>query len=284
MPPRTAPTTRQRRLGYELRKLRHRAGLSVTEAGKQLGLDQSRISNLEAARFGISAERVRTFAYKYGCADADYVEALASMTTSGRRRNWWTEYTSTLPAGLLDLAETEFHATAIDTAQTTHLPGLLQTVDYARAVFRQTIPKLPPPQIEYRVSHRIKRQDLLFRETALPYKAVIHEAALRMRFGGVETTREQLKHIMEMGQRSHITILVIPFTAGAFPGAGQSVLYAHGPVPQLDTVQLDSEHGSIFLEADAELDKYRTLMREFEAVAVDADASRETIQQVIDSL
>lgn len=283
MPPRTAPTARQRRLGYELRKLRLRAGLNATEAGKQLGLDQSRISNIEAARFGISAERVRTFAYNYGCADSDYVDALASMTST-RRKNWWEEYASTLPAGLLDLAETEFHAAAIDTAQTTHLPGLLQTVDYARTVFRQSIPKLPPPQIEYRVSHRIKRQDLLYRDDPVPYKAVIHEAALRMQFGGPEVTRDQLKYLVEMSEREHITILVIPFTAGAFPGAGQSVLYAHGSVPQLDTVQLDSEHGSVFLEAEAQLDKYRTLMREFESVAVDAVASREIIQQAIESL
>lgn len=283
MPPRTAPTARQRRLGYELRKLRQRAGLNATEAGKQLSLDQSRISNIEAARFGISAERVRTFAYNYGCADSEYIDALASMAAT-RKKGWWEEYSSTLPAGLLDLAETEFHAASIDTAQTTHLPGLLQTVDYARTVFRQTIPKLPPPQIEYRVSHRIKRQDLLFRDDPVPYKAVVHEAALRMQFGGAEVTREQLKHIAEMSERDHITVLVVPFTAGAFPGAGQSVLYAHGPVPDLDTVQLDSEHGSVFLEAEAQLDKYRVLMREFESVAVGPDESGNIIQQAIDSL
>lgn len=283
MPPRTAPTARQRRLGHELRKLRLRAGLSATEAGKQLGLDQSRVSNIEAARFGISAERVRTFAYNYGCADSEYVDALAAMT-GNRRRSWWDEYSSTLPAGLLDLAETEFNACAIDTAQTTHLPGLLQTVDYARTVFRQTIPKLPPPQIEYRVSHRIKRQDLLYRDDPIPYRAIIHEAALRMQFGGTDATREQLKHLVEMSERDHITILVVPFSAGAFPGAGQTVLYAHGPVPELDTVQLDSEHGSIFLEAEAQLEKYRTLMREFETVAMTPEDSRAIIRQTTKNL
>ncbi|MBU7596608.1 helix-turn-helix transcriptional regulator [Streptomyces sp. P38-E01] len=283
MPPRTTTTARQRRLGYELRKLRQRAGLSATEAGKQLGLDQSRISNIEAARFGISADRVRTFAYNYGCADSGYVDALAAMTTS-RRKDWWDEYASTLPSGLLDLAETEHHASAIETAQTTHLPGLLQTVDYARSVFRQSIPNLPPPQVEFRVSHRIKRQDLLYRNVPVAYRAVIHEAALRMQFGGADVTREQLAHILDMSEREHITILVIPFTAGAFPGAGQSVLYAHGPVPQLDTVQLDSEHGSLFLEAEGQLEKYRTFMREFESVAVDDHASRSIIRRVIESL
>lgn len=283
MPPRAAPTTRQRRLGYELRKLRLRAGLSVTEAGRRLGLDQSRISNIEAARFGISAQRVRTFAHNYGCLDEQYVDALAAMTM-GRRRNWWDEYASSLPVGLLDLAEMESYSTAIETAQVTHLPGLLQTRGYARTVFQQTIPKLSPPQVEHRVSHRIKRQDLLFRDAPITYKAVIHEAALRMQFGGVEVTREQLQHILEMSEHSHITVLVVPFTAGAFPGAGQSVLYSHGSVPKLDTVQLDSEHGCVFLEAEEDLDKYRILLREYEQVAVDANASRAIIHQVIESL
>ena len=72
--------------------------------------------------------------------------------------------------------------------------------------------------------------------------------------------RPQLKHLLNMSERDHITIRVIPFDAGAFPGSGQSIYYVHGPVPQLDTVHLDQSHGPVFLDAEAQLDKYRVVL------------------------
>lgn len=283
MPPRPTATVRQQRIGAELRKLRERAGLTAREAGELLSVNAARISSIEAGRFGVSADRVRMFAHNYGCSDEPYIEALSAMT-AGRGRSWWDEYREALPSGLLDLAELEHHATAIRTAQVAHIPGLFQTVDYARLIFRQSIPRLHPPEIEYRVTHRIKRQGILFSDHPTPYTAIIHEAALRMRFGGRNVTREQLKHIAEMSERDHVTVLVIPYEAGIFPGAGQTVLYAEGPVPHLDTVQLDAEHGSVFLHADLQLDNYRTFMTHFEAVALKESASRDLIQEIINAL
>ncbi|UGY93378.1 helix-turn-helix domain-containing protein [Streptomyces gobiensis] len=283
MPPRGTPTARQQRLGFELRKLRERAGMSATEAAALMSLTQSRVSNIELGRYGVSADRVRMFARTYKCGDPALIDALAAMTT-GRTRNWWEEYRDTLPAMLLDLAELEHHAASIRTAQFTHLPGLLQTVDYARLIFRQNIPELSPPEVEHLVSHRIKRQGILYKDEPTPNIAVIHEAALRMQFGGPDVMREQLQHIVKMGERDNVTVLVIPFSAGIFPGTGQTVVYAEGPVPQLDTVQLDTEHGSEFLYADAQLERYRTFMDRFEAAALDADASSELIHSIINSL
>lgn len=283
MPPRAAATVRQQRIGAELRKLRERAGLNAREAGELLSVNAARISAIEGGRFGVSADRVRMFAHNYGCSDEAYVDALAAMT-AGRGRNWWDEYREALPSGLLDLAELEHHASAIRTAQIAHLPGLLQTVDYARLIFRQSIPKLTPPEVEYRVSHRIKRQGILYGDNPTPYAAIIHEAALRMRFGSRSVTREQLEHIVEMSELGHVTVSVIPYEAGIFPGAGQTVLYAEGPVPHLDTVQLDAEHGSVFLHADLQLEKYRTFMTYFEAVALKEAASRDVIHTIIRDL
>ncbi|MEW2569565.1 helix-turn-helix transcriptional regulator [Streptomyces sp. NPDC047070] len=283
MPPRAAATVRQQRIGAELRKLRERAGMTAREAGELLNVNAARISSIEAGRFGVSADRIRMFAHSYGSSDEPYIEALVAMAI-GRGRSWWDEYRETLPSGLLDLSELEHHATTISTAQIAHIPGLFQTVDYARLVFRQSIPKLSPPEIEYRVTHRIKRQGILFADKPIPYTAIIHEAALRMRFGSRDVTREQLEHIVEMSEREHVTVLVIPYEAGVFPGAGQTVLYAEGPVPQLDTVQLDAEHGSVFLHADLQLEKYRTFMTHFRAVALKEAESRTLIQAIIDNL
>ncbi|WP_234345985.1 DUF397 domain-containing protein [Streptomyces sp. NRRL F-5755] len=133
-----------------------------------------------------------------------------------------------LPSGLLDLAELEHRATSISTAQIAHLPGLMQTVGYARIIFRQSIPALSPPEIEHRVSRRIKRQEMLYGDDPTPLKAIIHEAALHMQFGGRRVAKERLCHVAELSELLHVTVLVTPYSAGIFPGAGRAVLYVFG--------------------------------------------------------
>jgi len=280
---RSNPTGRQLRFGAELRKLREHAGLSATEAGQLIGIKQTQVSNMEAGRVGVSAERVRTLACHYDCGDKALIEAIAAMT-GDRKRGWWEEYREILPAGLLDLAELEHHATRLRTAVTVHIPGLFQTTDYAREIFRQAVPELPQPDIEHRVSFRLKRQTVLFRDPPTPHQVIVHEAALRMQFGGPRVTREQLKYLLDMNEREHVALHIIPFDAGTFPGSGQSIYYAEGPVPQLDTVNLDQSHGPVFLDAEAQLNKYRVLLDRMDASALTPEESQNFIRDIIKDL
>ncbi|WP_030660449.1 helix-turn-helix transcriptional regulator [Streptomyces rimosus] len=283
MAPRAVITARRLRLGAELRKLRELAGLSSTEAGRLLGTNQAQISNIESGRFGVSGERIRAMARNYDCADEPLLNELITMA-GARRRGWWEEYREVLPAGLLDLAEMEHYAAGLRVAHTVHIPGLLQTPEHAREVFRQGVTPLTPPEIEHRVSFRIKRQTVLYRNAPAPYRAVVHEAALRMKFGGPTIARPQLERLLETSERDGVTIRVIPFDAGAFPGSGQSVYYIDGPVPHLDTVQLDQSHGPVMLDAEAQLSKYRKLLERMEAVALGKRESRDFIQAIARSL
>lgn len=201
-----------------------------------------------------------------------------------RIRGWWEEYREILPAALLDLAEVEHHAERLRAAVTLHIPGLLQTTDYAREVFRQDVPAMSPPDIEHRVSFRVKRQAVVFRDSPTPHQATIHEAALRMRLGGPGVTRAQLQHLLDMSERDHITLRVLTFDAGILPGSGQSFYYSTGPVPQLDTVHLDQSHGPVFLDSEAQLDKYRVLLDRLDASALPPAESRALIHKIAQEL
>ncbi|MFF3821159.1 helix-turn-helix domain-containing protein [Streptomyces bluensis] len=278
------PTGRQLRFGAELRKLRERAGLSATEAGQLLGIKQAQVSNMEAGRVGMSAERVRTIACHYDCSDKPLIQALSDMT-SQRTRGWWEQYRDLVPSALLDLAELEHHARSLRDSTTARIPGLLQTREYALEIFRQAVTELSPPDIEHRLSFRIKRQAILYRaDNPTPYEAIVHEAALRMKVGGATVARQQLQHLLDMSERDHITLRAITFDAGAYPGSGQSIHYAYGPVPQLDTVYLDQAHGLAFLDAEAQLHKYRTLFDRIGAVALAPEKTRDLIHNVMREL
>lgn len=275
---------RQRRLGTELRKLRERAGLTATGAAAQLGVNQARVSMIETGRTPVSAERVRSMAHAYDCFDEHLIEVLAAMT-SRRTRGWWEEYRDHVLVALVDLAELEHHAAALRVALMIHIPALLQTVDHTRALFQAVVPPMRQYEIEHRLTHRLKRQGVLHRQDPPPYTAIMHEAALRMGFGGPVVARGQLKHLTDMSELPHVTLRVIPFGAGQFPTPGQSFDYVEGPVPQLDTVQLDSRHGACeFLDAEAQLSKYRAVLDGMESCSLPPTESRDFIQHLIQDL
>lgn len=279
MPPRSAPTERQKRLGNELRRIRTAAGMTAESAAGLLGVDPGKISNMESGVRAISVERLRTLACNCGCTDEDYVRALVEMTRRGAR-GWWEGYRGRLPHGFLDIAELEAHATRLRLATTVHIPGLLQTSEHALAVFRAVIPVLPEHEVALRMAFRAHRKELITEPGGPEFTAFVHEAALRMEFGGAKVARAQLHHLLDLSERDNVTVRVIPFRHGAFPGAGQTLLYADGPVPQLDTVQIDNAHGPDFLYADAQLAKYRAHLDGWERLAHGPDQSRDVIHAI----
>ncbi|MEV7287726.1 helix-turn-helix transcriptional regulator [Streptomyces sp. NPDC093252] len=279
MPPRKVPTARQRRLGAELRKIREHSGLTLIQAATELGTDRTTMSNIESGRFGVSSERVRTWAAHYGCPDAEYVGALAGMAEE-RGKGWWEDYRGELSAGLLDLSEMEHHSAALRVVQIMHMPGLLQTEYYARAVFSVAVPPLSDTDLRRRLSHRLKRRDVLDRPKAPSCTFLIHEAALRMVFGSRAIARSQLTHLLEESERDNVSVRVVPFAIGGFPNAGSSTLYAYGAVPQLDTVQTDTPHGPAFLDAETRLSNYRAVLDRTEERSLDAGQSRDFIHEI----
>jgi transcriptional regulator with XRE-family HTH domain len=276
-------TIRQRRLGAELRRMRERAELTTVKAGDMTGQSQSRVSSIESGGYAVSADRVRSMARTYSCSDEVLIEALAALT-GGRAKGWWDEYLGILPQAMLDLAELEHFATHMRVASVIHLPGLLQTREHAHTVISDVVPPLAPYEVEHRVSHRIKRQVVLYGDQPTRFTAIIHEAALRMGFGGPIVARKQLEHLIAMSERDNITVLIIPFGTGTFPNSGQSILYLGGAVPHLDTVQLDTDHGSEFLDTQPQLAKYRTVLDRMEALALKPTASRDLINRIARSI
>ena len=144
---RRRPTARQVRLGAELRKLREAAGLKAREAAALLGADSVQMSQIESGIAGVSEARVRRLAAHYSCADRELVDALVAMATE-RARGWWESYRDDLPTAFLDLPELEHHARYRWDADFLHVPGLLQTEDYARALFAFVNPEFPESDVE----------------------------------------------------------------------------------------------------------------------------------------
>ncbi|MGW5866153.1 helix-turn-helix domain-containing protein [Streptomyces sp. NPDC055239] len=283
MPPRSQPTARQVRLGAELRRMRDAAGMTAKEVAQFLGSTSAQMSQMEAGIAGVSEQRVRSLAAHYACGDEALIDALVAMAVD-RTRGWWEEYREVLPPVFLDLAELEHFATFMQVVGTAHVPGLLQTDDYARAVLSYRVPELPETELEPRVAHRVRRRSVLSREGAVSFEAVLHESVLRTRVADRRVAREQLDELLRQSERPNVSVRVIPFDVDGFAGASSMMLYAGGSVEALDTVQRDAPYGTALLDAPAQLLAMRTLFRKVEAVSLEPAKSREFIHRVAKEL
>lgn len=283
MPVRKPSTERQRRLGAELRRMREHIGMTINEAAIVHRTDRTTVSNTESARSGVSSDRVRVWAANYRCPDAAYIDALAGMARE-RGPRWWDEYRDALPAGLLDIAEMEHHAAALRSAQIMHMPGLLQLPDYMRGIFAEAVPTMAPVDLEQHVAFRLRRAEILDRPDPPLCEFLIHESALRMRFGDRGVLLRQIAHLLKQAERPNVAVHVVPFSAGGFANAGSSTLYACGPVPQLDTVQIDVPTGVTFLCAETYLVNYRAVLDRMRERALDTGESVDFIRQVAEDI
>ncbi|MFJ8507708.1 Scr1 family TA system antitoxin-like transcriptional regulator [Streptomyces avermitilis] len=274
---RTVITIRQERLGKELRKMRERAGLGLREAARATGINEGRLSNTEIGRFGVSAERVRFLAAYYEAGDTPLADALAAMA-SERVRGWWEGYRGLLPRGFLDLAELEHHARHVRSLEIVNIPGLLQSEEHVRALYRGSPVEMDEEQQNLRVEFRLRRQEVLGRDD-FAYEVVIHEAALRIRKADRGAARRQLQHLLEQSERPQVTVRVVPFDRDGFTSSSP-ILLLDGPVPQLDTVLRDAPHGGAFLDAEAQLATYRRWIVEVQKAAFGVVESRDFIHDL----
>ncbi|MEU6995901.1 helix-turn-helix transcriptional regulator [Streptomyces sp. NPDC046465] len=281
--PRKQPTARQARLGRELRKMRESAGLTAREAARLLGAVPVTMSQIESGVTGVSEARVRRLASHYSCTDGELVDALVTMATD-RTRGWWEEYREVLPHVFADLAELEHHARYMQVIGTAHVPGLLQTEDYARAVLSYRVPELPTSELDSRLAHRMQRKLTLADGRSTPFEAVLHEFVLRTRVADRHVARSQLLSLLTESEQAHVTVRVVPFDVDGFAGASSMMLYVGGAVPTLDTVQRDAPYGSVFLDASAQLLAMRTLFRKVEAASLEPVASRDLIHRLAKEL
>ncbi|WP_234326983.1 DUF397 domain-containing protein [Streptomyces sp. NRRL WC-3742] len=153
-------------------------------------------------------------------------------------KGWWTEFRHDTTRSALDLAEAEAHATALDNYESLLIPGLLQTRAYSEVIQGFN---------EKKVEFRHERHKILTGNNAPPYRAVIHEAALHMMYGGPTVIRDQLNHLIEMSRLPNVTIQILPFDCTTYASNDTPFLLIRGAHTRLDTVLLEHPHGSDFI-------------------------------------
>lgn len=264
MPEVRSPTVRRRELGALLRKLRTEKGLTVEQAAEQLMFSMSKLSRMETGHGVATPRDIRDVCSLYEVTDKAERERMLKLAAEGKQAGWWQSYD--LPYSTYVGLEAE--ATAISDFQSSVVPGLLQTADYARAGHEGAMPRLSPKEIERRIEAKLTRQALLEQDDPPDFSAVLDEAVLHRMVGGPAVMSAQLGRLIEAANRPKVTIQVIPFTLGAHPGVESNFNILEMPSPTPGVVFVEGLVGSIYLERSEELTRYRQIFERLQAISL----------------
>ncbi|MFJ4784385.1 helix-turn-helix domain-containing protein [Streptomyces sp. NPDC088794] len=187
--------------GYELRRHREAAGMTLAQLGSIVFCSGSLIGQIETTL----KVPTREFSERVdaGLGTDGTFSRLVGLVLRSQLPNWFQPY-----------AEMESKAAYISSFQAQLVYGLLQTPAYARAVLGAR----DEGNIDGKVAARLDRQRILDRDEPPVMWVVLSEAVLHQEVGGREVMREQLAHILAMQKRRWLEIQILPFGAGAHTG------------------------------------------------------------------
>ncbi|MEU1896876.1 helix-turn-helix transcriptional regulator [Nocardiopsis dassonvillei] len=276
----TGVPVRRRYLAIQLRRLRNAAKLTQDEVWKNLGWSRAKIQRLEAGSFQrLKAGDIMALCQLYS-APSDVAEELIQIARDSRtHKPWWLQYEDVLPGAFVGL---EAEATMIQEFNIGLVPGLLQTPAYISALLASAVGNTSD-QAEQRLKSRLERQrNILERQEPPLIFVVIDEAALRRQIGGPEVMREQIRHLLDVGQRPNVEIQVLPFSSGAHAAGGLPfTILSFSDGNNADSVVfLESRGDGFYLESEAEINRHRLVFSRTQGSALSVPDSTALLEHL----
>ncbi|GGM73715.1 transcriptional regulator [Longimycelium tulufanense] len=266
--PKSNPTMQRLQLGLELKRLREETGVSREEITERLGWHPTKLSRVEQGSATVSATEIEVFAALFEVTGkaADRLRTLGKEARKrgryGKVSDWARQY-----VGM------EASAAEILIFSEELMPGLLQTREYAHAVAEASV-LANPADIDQLVESRVHRRDRLTSSDAPAVSVVLSEAVLRRHVGGAVVMRDQLRLLQDLRKLPHVTIQVLPFSAGAHAAMGTSFTLLRLAETGKTTVYLEDITSSDYLDRPQHIRAYRLV---FDRLRVAALGEHETV-------
>jgi len=186
-----------RTVGKVVKMWRERKVLTQAELGTAIGYSEEQVSSVERGRRAPKPQFLEA---------ADQVLDAGGMITGLKKDVEEARY----PKKVRDLAKLEGEAVELCAYANSVVHGLLQTPEYAGALYGMRRPPFTEEMLEQLVAARIARQEIFDRQPAPVFSFVQEEVSLRRPLGGRMVMRKQLERMVEFGQRRNVEIQVMP--------------------------------------------------------------------------
>lgn len=272
------PILLKQEIGRRLRAAREAIGLDMLEAAERLEIARSSMSRIENGQATVSVHLVRSMLDLYDV----YSEDLLDLVRRARQTGWWKAH------GISDkdFIALESGASKLSTFQPDLVHGLLQTADYARALFTASRLRKSEMWLETQFDVRMIRQErLVDEEHPIQLVSVINEFALHRQVGGVEVMCAQLRHLALATELPTVDLRVLPASALAIDATyGAFSVLDFPSAHQPSIVHLEHALGSERKDKPRHVAMARLRFDRIRSLALGAEESIAMIEWVADRL
>ncbi|WP_228718428.1 helix-turn-helix domain-containing protein [Kitasatospora acidiphila] len=273
------PTMRSRRLGRELAALREGKNMTMGEVAAHLHCGQPKVSKIESGHQSVRPLDLDLMLTLYGVEDPPTREAFVRLSRQVRQQDWWSSQGPLLWEDLKDYLTLEADSSLTRTYEFHVLPGLLQTPDYMREVFR---PNRSLREIDVMMETRQKRQDF-FIARGTRVRLIIDVAALHRVVGSSKIMHAQLDRVLDMAQMPNLSIQVLPLRVPMqVPGQyAPYTIFTMAEAPHAEYVWLEHLTGATVLEREQDVTRYKQAWDDHTAAASPPGESLKYISEVM---
>jgi len=251
--------------------------MTVDQVAERLLCSASKVSRMETGQRGATLRDVRDLCDIYDVTDPAQVEHLMDLVREGKQQAWWQSHELDYFATYVGLEQA---ATTLTYYQSTTVPGLLQTVEYAQAMYEASLPaEFTPERANELIRVRLRRQQVLTRQPPLQLWAVCDEAVLHRMVGGQAVMAAQLRHLEEVANMPNVTLQVIPYEAGAHPAMDNMfTILEFGEVAPV--VYVEGLMGWLYVEREHEVTRYKQVFEHLLSFALDPQETIELVSEI----
>ncbi|WP_171166599.1 helix-turn-helix transcriptional regulator [Streptomyces sp. I05A-00742] len=193
---RQAKSASMRMFGSQLQGWRRIAGVSREQLAEAAGYSLDTVCSVEQGRRVPPPELVE--AAEELCGAGGLLREAARHIERSKFPDWFEDY-----------ARHEADAAFLGIYHNHVVPGLFQTEDYARAVFRSGRPLLDDDEVERRLAARMERQQLLHRSPAAVISVVLEQVTLERPLGGRQVMRGQVEYLLRLSELRNVDVQVM---------------------------------------------------------------------------
>lgn len=272
-----APTVLRMALGIRMAALRQTAGITYEEAGKQIGASALTVRRMENGdALSLKLAYVRVLLDVYGVAPAEQ-EEFVQLVDEANQPGWWHHFRDVLPNWFSMFVSLEASAQLIRVYEPQHIPGLLQTEDYARSVLHAAVPPLEDADFERFVALRMERQHILTRTDPPILWALIDETSIRRTSAKPAVMRRQIEHLLDLTADDNVILQHLPHSAGFLP-VHWPLHYFRFALPELpDIVYIESLSNALYLDQRPEVAEHLQVLGHMSTLAETPENTRTTL-------
>ncbi|WP_067673505.1 helix-turn-helix domain-containing protein [Nocardia miyunensis] len=282
-------TLPRRQLGRALRDAREGAGFTLERSAQLMEMGKTSLGRIEKGQNDkVRLRDIETLGELYGLA-AERVEELKALAQQMATKSWWQASRHLLFPGYNTYLGLEAGASRLSFYQPLLVPGLVQTLSYAKSIERNYLPNETPDDIQRRVDLRIRRAAILTRHRSpVTAEFIIHESVFHTVVGSPAVMAAQARHVADMGTRPNVSVRILSLSASLPPegvGVPPYIMLdfpadSRGFTAEPPIVYTEGAIGTMFFEESDDVKRYREIHEAIKSAALEEKPSRDLLRQV----